>query len=1222
MKGFASTCCAAVILLGALAAPASAQNPGTVGAWSAVQNYPVVPVSAGVMPDGKIVAWDQANAAPWFGPVPHNGPAMVLTPGSGAVTRSSNEAPNTLFCSLLTSLPDGRLAVIGGGSDSGGGASSKVQVYDEDSRTFSVIGQMERARWYPGGSIDAQGNPIVAGGTSTGIERIDASTGTGTLLNTSFPAHWYADLIRTPDNRFAIEDVGDLQGGENSSRFMLNGTSLSSSSDTTLLKNRYRGIRTMIGPHKMLWSSGGTSRESMIIDASGGTPTYSAAASSAFPHMTGQGVTLPTGDVLAVGGNSSGSSSIGTPVMTPELYKPASNTWSSMANMSRQRQYHSVAALLPDGRVWSAGTSWEGTQEANGQYFSPPYLYTSSGQPASRPTATDAPSSVKAGDSFSIATSNPSQIRSASIVRLASTTHQLNAGQAYVPLSTSVSPNGGRVQMTAPTGVQAPPGYYMVFLIDSNGVPSVAPIVRLRSGDSTALPVRAVQSSQLDRNWPASEAFDDNSGSTGGPSGSVSQTQSQTEPWWEVDLGEKRSIGSVTIQLRSDAGTNRDVWVYASDNPITSTTISGARAQSGVTSVRMQTPTGSVNTVQLNRTARYLRVQAPGTAALSLAEVAPNFIPDTPSPTATAASSTQINLSWADVVGETAYRLERSTSSSFTSPIGVDLPSGTTTHAATGLTPATTYYFRLRAMNGAVVSAWSSTVSAATPPDGPGTAPGLVAAYGFEGDGGSSISDVSGEDNHGTLSGSASLATSGGNTTLTFGSAGSGMATIPDSPSLRLTGPMTLEASIKVTNNADWQTVLMKELAGGQSYVLYAAAPPYDGKGSGGEPVGFVNLNGIRGPAPLPTASFAHLAMTYDGSVQRLYVNGSLVASSPRTGGVTTDSGPLTLGRNKVWGEAFKGQLDDVRIYNRALTAAEVVTDSVTPVAGDGTPPPPPPPPPPPGPAPVAAYGFEETSGSLTVDSSPYGSLAQISGATRIAAGKNGRALDFDGDQDRVIAPDASQLRINGSMTLSAWVKPDSTTGWRTVLLKEVSGSHSYSLYGAADPYDGGNAGDPMGFMHQTGLRGPGRLPTGQWSHLAMTYDGGVQRLYLNGAQVSSRTGAPATRPYDSGPLTIGGNGIWGEWFDGSIDEVRVFNQALSASEIANQVSTAEAQVRLEGDAGFVRQEPQETTAPETTAPGTTAPQTTTPQTAEPTPTGVKPRPTCKGKKNRCKRKR
>ena len=64
MKCFVSACCAAALLFGVLAAPAAAQNPGTVGSWSAVQNYPVVPVSAGVMPDGRIVAWDQANASP------------------------------------------------------------------------------------------------------------------------------------------------------------------------------------------------------------------------------------------------------------------------------------------------------------------------------------------------------------------------------------------------------------------------------------------------------------------------------------------------------------------------------------------------------------------------------------------------------------------------------------------------------------------------------------------------------------------------------------------------------------------------------------------------------------------------------------------------------------------------------------------------------------------------------------------------------------------------------------------------------------------------------------------------------------------------------------------------------------------------------------------------------------------------------------------------------
>ena len=182
----------------------------------------------------------------------------------------------------------------------------------------------------------------------------------------------------------------------------------------------------------------------MIIDASGASPTYTKVADSSFPHMTGQAVTLPTGDVLAVGGNSSGSDTKGTPVMTPELYSTATNTWSSMADLARRRTYHSVAALLPDGRVWSAGSSFDEIQEPNGQFFSPPYLFRKdgSGQLATRPTATDAPASVAAGQSFSIATSNPSNIASASFIRMAGTTHQVNAGQAFVKLN--VTPTSGR----------------------------------------------------------------------------------------------------------------------------------------------------------------------------------------------------------------------------------------------------------------------------------------------------------------------------------------------------------------------------------------------------------------------------------------------------------------------------------------------------------------------------------------------------------------------------------------------------------------------------------------------------------------------------------------------------------------------------------------------------------------------------------------------------------
>jgi phosphodiesterase/alkaline phosphatase D-like protein len=737
MNGFKRAC--VVAFLGALAmAPAAAADPGQVGSWSAVQNYPVVPVSMGITPDGKIVAWDQANAAPYFGPVPHNGPAMVLDPTTGTITRSINVAPSTMFCSLITSLPDGRLAIIGGGSGSNA-ASSKVQIYDGDSQTFSVAGEMERTRWYPGGDIDARGNVLVAGGTSTGIEKVDANTGTGTLVNTTFPTNWYPDLIRMPDGRFTIEDVGDNVAGSGAGpgRYLLSGNSLTTIGDNTLLQKRQRGIRTEISPYRFFYNGGGTSTDSMIIDVSSGTPQYTSAAPSLYPHMTGEAITLPTGEVLAIGGNSSGNDTAGTPVLTPELYSPSANAWTTMATMDRQRQYHSVAALLPDGRVWSAGTSYNANQEQNGQFYSPPYLFKhdGSGQLATRPTATGAPSVVKWGETFSVATDNPANIASASLIRLAATTHQLNAGQAAIPLS--VTPNGGRVQMTVPGGNAAPAGYYMVFLVDRNGVPSVAPILRVKPDDETAIAARVTQSSQVSRDWGASEAFDGNASNTAGAAGSVSQTNVESQPWWQVDLGASRDLESVTLQFRTDAGTQaRDVWVFASDSPFGSVTVDGLRAQSGVAAVHLQTPAGDVATATLQRTARYIRVQAPGTStSLSLAEVTPNarIVPPpltTPSLTATATSNTQINLSWADQANETGYTLQRDTSSAFGSPTAVDLPANSTSYSSTGLNASTTYYYRLRA-NGAssTTSNWSTTASATTQaaPPPPLTTPTLAA---------------------------------------------------------------------------------------------------------------------------------------------------------------------------------------------------------------------------------------------------------------------------------------------------------------------------------------------------------------------------------------------------------------------------------------------------------------------------------------------------------------
>ena len=99
---------------------------------------------------------------------------------------------------------------------------------------------MNFRRWYPGGTLDRDGNPIIAGGTSTGIERVNQLTGASTMLDTTFPTNWYPDLIRTQDGRFVIEDVGD-NATQGPGRYLLNGTTLSTISNTSNLQARRRG---------------------------------------------------------------------------------------------------------------------------------------------------------------------------------------------------------------------------------------------------------------------------------------------------------------------------------------------------------------------------------------------------------------------------------------------------------------------------------------------------------------------------------------------------------------------------------------------------------------------------------------------------------------------------------------------------------------------------------------------------------------------------------------------------------------------------------------------------------------------------------------------------------------------------------------------------------------------------------------------------------------------
>jgi hypothetical protein len=169
------------------------------------------------------------------------------------------------------------------------------------------------------------------------------------------------------------------------------------------------------------------------------------------------------------------------------------------------------------------------------------------------------------------------------------------------------------------------------------------------------------------------------------------------------------------------------------------------------------------------------------------------------------------------------------------------------------------------------------------------------------------------------------------------------------------------------------------------------------------------------------------------------------------------------------------------------------------------------------------------------------------------AAGKNGGALSFDGVDDWVTVADATDLDLTNGMTLSAWVRPSGAgSDWQTVVLKESPGFMVYALYADTD------TNRPSGHVVVGGdldVRGTTQLAAGAWAHLAATFDGATLRLYVNGGLVATRA-VTGSMTASTAPLRIGGNATWGEWFGGLVDDLRVYNRALSATEIQSDQAT------------------------------------------------------------------
>jgi Concanavalin A-like lectin/glucanases superfamily/Fibronectin type III domain len=202
----------------------------------------------------------------------------------------------------------------------------------------------------------------------------------------------------------------------------------------------------------------------------------------------------------------------------------------------------------------------------------------------------------------------------------------------------------------------------------------------------------------------------------------------------------------------------------------------------------------------------------------------------------------------------------------------------------------------------------------------------------------------------------------------------------------------------------------------------------------------------------------------------------------------------------------------------------------------------------------VAAYGFNEGTGTTVNDASGNSNTGTVSGATWTTLGRYGRALSFDGVNDWVTVNPSGSLNLTTRMTLEAWVYPTVTPSeWSTVIHKEQPGGVVYFLHASSDKGDRPATGVYIGGEQQ--LIGGKRLVANSWVHLAGTYDGARLRLYVNGSQVASRSQSGAIQTSAS-PLRVGGNSVWGEFFKGTIDEVRIYNRALTREEILSDMST------------------------------------------------------------------
>ena len=443
-------------------------NPAVVGQWGPVLPWPTAapPVHTLLQRNAQVLMFDE-----------HTGGAgaRLWNPATGAFT--SVPTNSNLFCAGHTVLADGRSIVIGGHADAYRGIPD-TNLFDPITRAWSRAADMNFARWYPTATTLPDGRVLA----TSGFLRPGQAADTPEIYDPN-ANRWTALTAATRFNpmysfMFVLPDGTVFNAGPDVQTRRLDvatqtWTDVGGSFITGHSAVMYEPGRVMKSGTFAAVDNPGPSVDgrTVVIDMNHADPAWREVAAMAFPRSYHNLVLLPDGTVLVVGGGRTQDGyTVSQAVYEAELWDPAKETWRTMARMQRPRLHHSTALLLADGRVLSAGGEiFAGSyREPNGQIYSPPYLFR-----GPRPTITAVPPRVEYGAQFFVETVNALDIAQVSLIRLGAVTHGFNQNQRYLRLA--FTQGGGGLNVQAPQdAMTAPPGDYMLFIVNANGVPSLA----------------------------------------------------------------------------------------------------------------------------------------------------------------------------------------------------------------------------------------------------------------------------------------------------------------------------------------------------------------------------------------------------------------------------------------------------------------------------------------------------------------------------------------------------------------------------------------------------------------------------------------------------------------------------------------------------------------------------------------------------------------------------